>query len=62
MKAQQKNRAEREQIRIAKCKKRHESEIEKIDDRLSQGYTASLGETLKNRRRSLVKKLANDCR
>ena len=61
MKAQERNRKEKEQIRIIKCKKRHESEIEKIDDRMSRGYTASLGETLRDRRRSLVKKLATDC-
>lgn len=52
---------EKEQLRIIKCKKRYESEIKKIDDRMSQGYTASLGETLRDRRRSLVKKLATDC-
>ena len=62
MKAQERNRKEREQKRIINCKKRYESEIKRIDDRMSQGYTASLGETLRDRRRSLVKKLATDCR
>jgi len=52
---------EKEKKRIAKCIKRHESEIKKIDDRMSRGYTASVGETLRDRRRSLVKKLATDC-
>ena len=61
MKAQEKKRREREQARIIKCKKRYESQIQQIDDRLSQGYTASLGETLRDRRRSLVKKLATEC-
>ena len=62
MEAQERNRKEREQTRIIKCKKRYESEIKKIDDRMSQGYNASLGESLRDRRRSLVKKLATDCR
>ena len=62
MEAQERNRKEKEQIRIIKCKKRYESEIKKIDDRMSQGYTASLGENLRDRRRSLVKKLTTDCR
>ena len=52
---------EREQARIDKCKKRLEAQIRKIDDRMSLGYTASTGEALRDRRRSLVKKMATDC-
>ena len=62
LKAQESNSKEREQTRIIKCKKRYESEIKKIDDRMSRGYTASLGESLRERRSSLEKKLATDCR
>ena len=62
MEAQERNRQEREQKRIIKCKKGYQSEIKTIDDRMSQGYTVSLGEALRDKRKSLVKKLATDCR
>lgn len=61
MEAQERKRKEREQLRISNCKKRYASKIEEIDARLRQGYTATSGERLRDRRRSLVRKLANDC-
>lgn len=62
MEIQEKNRKEKELKRIIECKRGYESKIKKIDDRMSQGYTVSLGEILRNKRRSLVKNLARDCR
>ncbi len=59
--AQEDKRKQAERTRIAKCKKNYESQIRQIDDRMSRGYTASVGESLRDRRRSLVKKLATDC-
>ena len=58
---QERKRKEKEQARVRKCKKDYESKIEEIDNRLSQGYTASQGEALRDRRRSLIKKLATEC-
>ena len=61
LKAQERSKHEREQARIIECKRRYESEIDGIDDRMSRGYGASLGESLRDRRRSLVRKLAAEC-
>ena len=61
LQAEENKRKEREQARIIKCKNRYESKIKRIDDRLSQGYTPSEGESLRDRRRSLIKKLETDC-
>ncbi len=62
MDAQERNRKEKKLKQIIECKRGYESEIKNIDDRMSQEYTVSLGETLRKKRRSLVKKLASDCR
>lgn len=61
LEAQERKNKEKEQARIIKCKKRYESKIKEIDQRMSRGYTVSLGETLRDRRRSLVQELATEC-
>lgn len=62
IKTRESNAKKREEIRIAKCKKRYETQIENIDERMSRAYTASQGESFRDRRRELVKKLASECR
>ena len=61
-KAKGNDKKKKEKERIAKCKRRYERQIENIDERMSRAYTASQGESLRDRRRSLVKKLASECR
>lgn len=61
-KARERDNKKKEQARIAKCRQNYQAEIESIDNRMSRGYTPSLGDELRERRRSLVKKLANECR
>ena len=61
-KAQEKDRKKREQARIAKCKKRYESQIERIENQMSRGYTPSVGDSLRERRREQERKLASECK
>ena len=51
-----------EKAKIAECKERYESKIERINDRLSKGYSVSLGESLRDKKRSLRKNMASQCR
>ncbi|MDJ0778654.1 MAG: DUF4124 domain-containing protein [Gammaproteobacteria bacterium] len=60
--ARERKKNEKEQARIERCRENYQAEIESIDDRMSRGYTASLGEELRDRRRMLVKKLVTECR
>ncbi len=52
----------KEQARIARCKKSVLEDIKKVEDRMSQGYSGSTGDSLTARRRALMKKLKTECK
>ena len=60
---QQKRRArEAKNARIEKCKRRLNRQIELIDERFEQGYTATQGERMRAKRKRLLRRIDTDCR
>ena len=53
---------EHEKLRVFECEQFYESEIDKIDQRMRSKYSPSLGESLRDRRRKLVRERKTECR
>jgi len=60
--ARERLKKEDEKLRVQDCKQYYDSKISKIEKRLKSKYSISLGESLRDRRRNLVKRRKTECR